>query len=264
VNELDALLKAHRSDAARMPAPAVSRFTRDEIITAIRGWNDRYGEPPQVVDWDPSWARRRGEDWRAERFEGGSWPTAAIVRRQFGNMSKALFAAGLRPRRGPTRGRSHILSDEEILEAIREWTRMYGEPPAIADWSPARARSTAQAWRIDRYYAGNWPSGNTVVRRFGRFSEATRRAGLDPRPRGRHTSARPTLKHDAHEVIQLHLGAKGRGCGPGILAGRVRSVAEARVAEDPEALRGALIELAAAALSWAEVVDAGHHTAMAA
>ena len=94
---VDSLLKAHRTDAERLPAPADSRFTRDQIVIAIKRWHDQYGEPPKVFDWDPSWARRRGEDWRAERFEAGDWPTVAIVRRQFGNMSKALFAAGVRP-----------------------------------------------------------------------------------------------------------------------------------------------------------------------
>ena len=39
-----------------------------------------------------------------------------------------------------------------------------------------------------------------------------------------------------------------------MLAARVRSVAAAKAAQDPTALRGALIDLAAAALSWADVV----------
>ena len=256
MTELDSILKAHRTDAARLPAAALSRYTREEIVAAIKRWQELYGEPPKVLDWDPSWARRRGETWRAERFDAGEWPTAAIVRRQFGNMSKALFAAGARPRRGPTRGRAHTLSDEEILDAIREWNRLYGEPPAMSDWSPARARSTAQAWRIERYYAGNWPSGNTVARRFGNFTEAVRRAGIEPRPRGQHTNGRPTLAADAREVIQLHLNTHDRNCGPAVLATRIRSVAEARQAGDPEALRSALIDVAAAALSWADVVGA--------
>jgi len=47
---LDAMLQAHRSDANRLPAPAVSRFTREEIVAAIRRWHDLHGEPPKVVD----------------------------------------------------------------------------------------------------------------------------------------------------------------------------------------------------------------------
>jgi len=254
---LDAMLQAHRSDANRLPAPAVSRFTREEIVAAIRRWNDLHGEPPKVVDWDPTWARRRGELWRAARYEAGTWPTAAIVRRQFGNMSKALFAAGLRPRRGPTRGRTHTMTDGEILAAIVRWTELFDEPPAIADWSPARARSAGQEWRIERYYAGNWPSANTVVRRFGSFTAAITRAGMEPRPRGRHTSGRATIARDAREVIQTHLNTRGLQCGPAVVAARVRSVAAARESDDPLLLRSALIDLAAAALSWADVVSAG-------
>ena len=252
--ELDSLLSAHRAHSHSLPAPAASRFTRDEIISAIRRWQEQYGEPPTVFDWDPTWARRRGEDWRAERFEAGEWPTVAIVRRQFGNLSKALFAADARPRRGPTRGRAHLLSDDEILNSIREWHRLYGEPPATSDWAPARARSGGQLWRLDRYYAGTWPSTNTVIRRFGTFTEAVRRAGLEPRPRGRHTSAGGKLPRDAREIIRRHLDAPRLTCGPAVLAARVRGVADARTADDPEALRGALVDLAAAALSWADVV----------
>jgi hypothetical protein len=250
--DLDALVRAHRSDAGRLPAPADSRFTRDDIVNSIQRWEERYGEPPKVFDWDPSWARRRGEPWRAERFEAGNWPSVAIVRRQFGNMSKALFAAGVRPRRGPTRARSHRLSNEEVLDAIRAWTERYGEPPATSDWSPARARHAGQLWRIDRYYAGDWPSSNTVIRRFGTFTEAVGRAGLQPRPRGRHTGGRPALDRDARETIERQLNARGADCGPAVLAARIRGVAAARDAGDLTLLRGALIDVAAAALSWAD------------
>jgi hypothetical protein len=256
---LDSLLQAHRSDRRPLPEAAESRFTREQIIAAIRRWNTEYGEPPKVFDWDPSWARRRGQEWRAERFESGDWPTVAIVRRQFGNMSKAIFAAGLRPRRGPARGRSHLLTDEQLLDAIREWTTLYGEPPATADWAPARARSCGQTWRLDRYYAGDWPSTNTVIRRFGTFSEAIRRAGLDPRPRGRHTTAHATLDKGAREVIERSLNSQGTTCGPSQLASRVRAVAEARNVSDVVALRSSLVDLAAAALSWADLIDKATH-----
>ena len=63
-------------------------------------------------------------------------------------MSKALFADGVRPRQGPVRAQAHLLSDEDVLDAIR------GEPPATPDWSPSRARNAGQQWRADRYHAG--------------------------------------------------------------------------------------------------------------
>ena len=216
---VDSLLKAHRSDAARLPAPATSRYTRDEIIAAITRWQERYGEPPKVFDWDPSWARRRGEIWRAERFEAGDWPTVAIVRRQFGNMSKALFAAGVRPRRGPTRARSHTLSDAEILTAIREWTELYSEPPAIADWSPARARSAGQLWRLDRYYAGNWPSDEhrrAALRHLQRRRPQGRPGAAPARPPHRRRAVDPGRRARDHpppagrQQPQLRAGRAGR------------------------------------------------------
>jgi hypothetical protein len=76
-----------------------------------------------------------------------------------------------------------------------------------------------------------------------------------PRPRGRHTSAGETVGADAREIVRRHLQTRGRSCGPAVLAARVRSIAAARDSDDPEALRGALIDLAAAALSWADLVD---------
>jgi hypothetical protein len=168
---LDSLMAAHEADWGKLPAPSQSRYTRDAIVAAIHLWISEHGQPPTV-------------------FEAGEWPTLAVVKRQFGNMSKALFHAGVRPRRGPVRARASLLSDEDVLSAIRRWTERYGEPPAITDWSPARARAAGQDWRAERYHAGDWPSMSTVIRRFGTFTAAVKAAGLPPRPRGRHLAAR--------------------------------------------------------------------------
>ena len=255
--ELDALLDAHQAEASHLPAEADGRFTRDQIIEAVQAWMLHFGEPPKVYDWDPALARRRGEAWRAERFEAGHWPTLAIVRRQFGNLSKALYAAGVRPRQGPKRARGHVLSDEQILAAIREWHRRYGEPPTRSDWSPARALQLGQEWRVDRYRAGNWPSFNTVIRRFGTLTAAVQAAGLEPRPRGRHAASHGTLRPITREVLRA--GLDGPWCGPHIVAARVRRVSEARSAGDSDALRGALLDLAAAAVSWADTLQGDAH-----
>ena len=60
----------------------VTRWTREAIIEKIREWNDRYGEPPCSADWNPSLARWRAQEWRAERYRAGVWPStnAAIQR----------------------------------------------------------------------------------------------------------------------------------------------------------------------------------------
>jgi hypothetical protein len=65
------------------------------------------------------------------------------------------------------------------------------------------------------------------------------------------------LAADAREVIQRHLNSGSLACGPAVLAARVRGVAAAQTAGDMDGLRGSLIELAAAALSWADRIDTG-------
>jgi hypothetical protein len=140
---------------------------RDAVIRAIHEWTLRYGAPPMSYDWDPAWARRRNEAWRAERFESGDWPTLAIVRRQFGNLNNALHAAGVRPRRRPGEKARQAIQDEDTLLAIRAWTQRYGAPPTRSDWSPAHALRFGQQWRVDRYRAGDWSSFSTVIRSYG-------------------------------------------------------------------------------------------------
>jgi hypothetical protein len=62
-----------------------------------------YGEPPRTLDWEPARARRLGHEWRADRFEGGLWPSVRVLRRQFGSFNAAIEAAGFTPRPAPSR-----------------------------------------------------------------------------------------------------------------------------------------------------------------
>jgi hypothetical protein len=252
---IDALLDAHRADIDMPATEARGRFGRDAILRAIHDWGHRYGELPKSYDWDPAWARRRGEEWRAERFEAGDWPSLAMVRRQFGNLSNALYAAGERPRGGRTRKTRRVVTDDDILDAIRRWAERYGEPPTRADWSPARAVRHGQQWRVDRYRAGDWPSFSTVVRRYGTLTAAVQAAGLEPRMRGHHGRSRPGMPAAARGDIALQLLDGQAVGGPGIVATRVRRVSEARMARDVPALRGALLDLAAAAVTWADSLE---------
>ncbi|MGO9899517.1 MAG: hypothetical protein ACLP0J_07450 [Solirubrobacteraceae bacterium] len=74
--------------------------------------------------------------------------------------------------------RSPRFSRDEIIERIQAWKQNYGEPPTIRDWDPSRARRTGQAWRAERFEAGDWPSVGMVKRQFGAFSAAVSAAGF--------------------------------------------------------------------------------------
>src|SRR5215216_2596900 len=83
----------------------VTRWTRELIIEKILEWEARYGEPPSSADWNPSLARWRAQEWRAERYREGVWPSTNAAKRPFGgSFDAAVRAAGLEPRRpGPRR-----------------------------------------------------------------------------------------------------------------------------------------------------------------
>src|SRR4051812_43599017 len=83
----------------------VARWTREAIIAKILEWNERHGEPPCSADWNPSLARWRAQEWRAERYRDGVWPSTNAAKRPFGgSFDEAVRAAGLTPHRpGPRR-----------------------------------------------------------------------------------------------------------------------------------------------------------------
>src|SRR4051794_20670027 len=83
----------------------VTRWTRETIISKILEWNELYGEPPCSADWNPSLARWRAQEWRAERYREGIWPSTNAAKRPFGgSFDAAVRAAGLEPHRsGPRR-----------------------------------------------------------------------------------------------------------------------------------------------------------------
>src|ERR1700749_44119 len=81
-----------------------TRWTREAIITKILEWNERYGEPPCSADWNPSLARWRAQEWRAERYRDGAWPSTNAAKRLFGgSFAAAVRAAGFEPHKPPPR-----------------------------------------------------------------------------------------------------------------------------------------------------------------
>jgi hypothetical protein len=229
------------------------QYSRDQILAAIRDWATRYGEPPSGCDWEPARARRQGQDWRADRYEGGDWPSARMVRAQFGTFNGAIVAAGLTPRRAPTRLRANLTEPGAVLEAVLEWTRRYGSVPTMADWDPVRARRLNQDWRIARYNQGDWPSARTVARHFGSVSHAIKEAGLLPRPRSSRRSDRQEAEAANRHSVAKILATKRNG-GVKDFAACLSALAAARAEEDPVAIHAALIDTAASAVAWAQVV----------
>jgi len=71
-------------------------------------------------------------------------------------------------------------SDEQLLEAIRDWTAQTGAAPTIYDWSPAHAPEGHPG--AARYLAEprRWPNARSVARRFGSLAAAIERAGVAP------------------------------------------------------------------------------------
>ncbi len=94
----------------------VRRWTRELIIEKILEWDARYGEPPCSADWNPSLARWRAQEWRAERYREGVWPSTNAAKRpvrwllrrchQGGGVGAAPSGAAARGGRGEASGRA--------------------------------------------------------------------------------------------------------------------------------------------------------------
>src|ERR687897_3610493 len=99
----------------------IRRWTRETIIEKIREWNDRYGEPPCSADWNPSLARWRAQDWRAERYREGVWPSTNAAKRRFGgSFDAAVRAAGLEPHRPGPRRAAGVARPRNVAEGERD------------------------------------------------------------------------------------------------------------------------------------------------
>ena len=118
----------------------VRRWTRELIIEKILEWDARYGEPPRSADWNPSLARWRAQEWRAERYREGVWPSTNAAKRPFGgSFDAAVRAAGLEPHRpGPKRRRRRAARVEQ-----REPQDVSGE---LADAWSGSPSSSARCW----------------------------------------------------------------------------------------------------------------------
>jgi hypothetical protein len=231
------------------------------LVAAVHRWVAEHGRPPRVVDWDPARARRSGRPELAERFErAGTWPRFTQVREHFGGLGNLLRAAGYAPLPRRT-GRYRVLwTSAEILDAIRSWSELYGEPPTMADWDPYRARRIGQAWRAERYDAGAWPSAKSVRNHFGRLSDAIASAGLVPRRQGQQRAQATAVLDPEVELRVAAIRGLGDPREPAHrLAEAVKLAAGARERGDAADLYYALLDVAAVAMDWA--VDARPYAA---
>src|ERR671910_2986116 len=97
----------------------VTRWTRESIIEKILEWDARYGEPPCSADWNPSLARWRAQEWRAERYRDGTWPSTNAAKRPFGgSFAAAIRAAGLAPHKPGPRRRAAGLARPDIEQRV--------------------------------------------------------------------------------------------------------------------------------------------------
>jgi hypothetical protein len=60
------------------PGAIRRRWTRENVLAAMRDWRDRYGRWPSSYDWSRTHARRRGGE-AFERLGDGEWPAASVV-----------------------------------------------------------------------------------------------------------------------------------------------------------------------------------------
>src|SRR5688500_11396748 len=179
----------------------VTRWTRELIIEKIREWNDRYGEPPCSADWNPSLARWRAQEWRAERYREGVWPSTNAVKRPFGgSFDAAVRAAGLEPHRPGPRRRL----PGEAAPAVEQ--RGPGVPRALADELLAaeeRARlAEAHAAALERRLA---VAERRADRAEDKVLDARRRARRASEQAGRARRARERTRLTARETRELTL-----------------------------------------------------------
>jgi hypothetical protein len=98
-------------------------------------------------------------------------------------------------------------SRERVVEAIRDWTGAFGEPPRSHEWAPASARDRGRGLHAARRWQNEyprWPSTSTVCLLFGTWNDALREAGV-----GVHWEVRPGRGRAERVAAARRLSAQG-------------------------------------------------------
>src|SRR5829696_1158653 len=180
----------------------VTRWTRELIIEKILEWDARYGEPPCSADWNPSLARWRAQEWRAERYRDGVWPSTNAAKRPFeGSFDAAVRAAGLEPHKPGPRRRLPGEARPPVERRDDGWARV---PRGVADELLAageRARlAEAHAAALERRLAS---AERRADRAEDKVGDARRRARRASEQAGRARRARERTRLSAAEVREL-------------------------------------------------------------
>jgi hypothetical protein len=184
----------------------VTRWTRDSIIAKIAEWNHRYGEPPSSADWNPSLARWRAQEWRAERYREGVWPSTNAAKRPFGgSFDAAVRAAGLTPHRPGPRRRLAALNRAPDVEQ-RAPLAPAGVAAELAAAAERVARAEARAAKLERRLAKAEARAERAESTVGaarrRARLATEQAGRARRARDRARSLDAGLREAAVEEAE--------------------------------------------------------------
>ena len=173
----------------------VRRWTRDTIIEKIRDWNDRYGEPPCSADWNPSLARWRAQEWRAERYREGIWPSTNAAKRPFdGSFDAAVRAAGLEPHKPGPRRRAAGAARPDFAQRAPQLPRSVEDELAAAAERVRAAEARAEA--LERRL-------RVVERRAERAEEAVGEARRASEREGRARRARDRVQVTERQVREL-------------------------------------------------------------
>ena len=145
-------------------APSAEQLTRraEEMVRALRSAQAELGAGFARPGYE-TLARTRG------------WPSGGAISRHFGSWPTAYEAAGA------ARHSWGELSDEALLELLRDHAAELGRLPRKSEW----ARST-----------GRRPSSTVITQRFGSWTAALPAAGLDP-PRARQRAGRAAARKTA-------------------------------------------------------------------
>ncbi len=149
---------------------------KPEIIGAMQAFHDHHNRSPTRAEW---------------QHAGANHPQADTVDRHFRSWNDALKHAGLHTLPAPI---DDAWSREEVLDALKAWTRAHGRPPTSTEW-------------ILR--GPGHPCADTVLRKFKTWKHALDAVGLAAAPSPPRRNKRWPRKF-VLDALRAWTGAHGR------------------------------------------------------